>query len=97
MYHDVISAKYLDGYRIQVTFEDGKSGIVDFQKYLQQGGVFSKLRDLDYFKKFEINTELGTITWDNQIDIAPETLYGDATGTPLPDWMESESEVRKTA
>jgi len=97
MYYDVISAQYTDGYRLQVTFEDGKSGIVDFKKYIEKGGVFSRLKDFDYFKRFQINEDLGIIAWDNQIDIAPETLYSEATGIPLPDWMESESGLRKTA
>ena len=97
MYYDVTSAQYIDGYRLQVTFEDGRFGIVDFKKYIEKGGVFSRLRDFDRFKAFQINEDLGIITWDNQIDIAPETLYSEATGIPLPDWMESESGLRKTA
>ena len=37
---DVISAVYMGDYRIEVTFEDGKKGIIDFSKYLKRGGVF---------------------------------------------------------
>jgi len=37
---------------------------------------------------------LGVITWNDEFDIAPETLYNDATGEPLPAWMETESPVR---
>ena len=29
MLKDVISASYIDGYKIQVTFEDGVTGVVD--------------------------------------------------------------------
>ncbi len=40
MIHDVVTAVYRDGYKIEVAFDDGKKGIVDFTKYLRRGGVF---------------------------------------------------------
>ena len=86
MIHDVVSAVYQGGYKIEVTFDDGKKGIVDFAKYLKRGGVFERFRDMDFFRSFAINKELGVLAWRNEIDIAPETLYAEATGTPLPDW-----------
>jgi hypothetical protein len=88
MFKDVLSAKYKGGYKIEVTFEDGATGIVDFSKYLSKGGVFKKFNDIEFFKNFKINEELGVLTWADEIDIAPETLYAEATGTPLPDWMD---------
>ncbi len=88
MYIDVVSAKYINDYRIEVTFENGKSGIVDFRKFIQRGGVFARLSVLNDFKRFRVNTELGTITWDGEIDVAPETLYNEATGEPFPLWMD---------
>jgi hypothetical protein len=90
MLKDVVSAIYKGGYKIEVTFEDGATGIVDFSKYLNQGGVFEKFKDTEFFKNFSINRELGVLTWgDGQVDvdIAPETLYAEATNTPLPDWV----------
>lgn len=87
MTKDVVSAIYKGGYRIEVTFEDGAKGIVDFSKYLSMGGVFVRFRDIEFFKDFKINQELGVLTWGDEIDIAPETLYAEATGTPLPYWM----------
>jgi len=89
MLHDLIKAEYLDGYKIALTFDDGKNGVVDFIRFIEQGGVFEKLKEPNTFKNFKINTELGVITWDDQIDIAPEILYSIATQTPLPDWMEN--------
>jgi len=29
------------------------------------------------------------LIWEDEIDIAPETLYAEATGSPLPNWMDS--------
>lgn len=90
MLRDVISANYKGGYKIEVTFEDGASGIVDFSKYLLEGGVFEKFKDMEFFKNFKINEELGVLTWGDEIDIAPETLYSEATNSPLPEWMNSQ-------
>jgi len=88
MIHDVVSASYKDGYKIEVTFDDGNRGIVDFSMYLTRGGVFDRFNDINFFKTFKINEELGVLSWQNEIDIAPETLYAEATRTTLPSWME---------
>lgn len=89
MLKDVISAKYKGEYKIELIFEDGATGIVDFSKFINRGGVFEKFRDIEFFKNFSVNKELGVLTWGDEIDIAPETLYAEATRTPLPNWTES--------
>jgi len=88
MIHDVVSAVYRGEYKIEVIFDDGKMGVIDFTKYLRRGGVFERFKDIDFFRNFKVNQELGVLTWEDAIDIAPETLYAEATGTPLPDWTE---------
>lgn len=94
MYHDVVHIKCLRDFNIEVTFDDGKTGILDCKPIIEKGGVFSALRDPDVFGKAEIHKELGVITWNNEIDIAPETVYCLATGEPLPHWMkESEQAI----
>ena len=90
MIHDIVSAAYQGNYRIEVTFDDGERGIVDFAPYLKRGGVFKRFRDLTFFREFRVDEELGTLTWGDEIDVAPETLYAEATGAPLPDWMTKE-------
>jgi hypothetical protein len=88
MLKDVVSAVYKGGYHIEVTFEDGVTGIVDFSRFVNQGGVFEKFKNLKFFKNFSINKELGVLTWgDEEVDIAPETLYAEATNSTLPNWM----------
>ena len=87
MIHDVISAKYKDGYRIEVVFDNGRHGIVDLSEYAKRGGVFEGFKDMEYFRGFRVNEELGVLTWGDEVDIAPETLYSEATGEPLPEWM----------
>ena len=93
MYHDVTEMLILDDYKLQLTFDDGKSGVLDCKPFIEKGGVFSKLRDPEFFKSVQINSELGVLTWDDEIDIAPETVYSIATGSPLPEWMENREQV----
>lgn len=95
MYYDVVGAKYIEGYKLELTFENGKRGIVDLQDYIKKGGVFSRFSDIEYFKQFYINKELGVLCWPDDLDIAPETLYHEATGEPLPAWMTPEKELQK--
>ena len=91
MLRDVVSASYEGGYRIELEFDDGRRGTVDFSKYLKRKGVFERFRDPGFFRSFAINKELGVLTWGDDIDIAPETLYAEATGSPLPAWMNPDS------
>ena len=39
MLHDVVSAIYQGGYLIELEFDDGQRGTVDFTKYLEQRGA----------------------------------------------------------
>lgn len=75
MLFDVIDAKYVGEFKIKVFFEDGKNGVVDFQPYIQKGGVFNNLKDKNYFQTFAVNKDIGTICWPNGADVAPESLY----------------------
>jgi len=93
MIYDVVSASYQGEYKIEITFNDGKRGVVDFSKYIDRGGVFDRFKDISFFKNFKINEELGVLTWQDEIDVAPETLYAEATRTPLPDWMEKKGKA----
>ena len=70
---EVTSAQYRDGYRIRVRFNDGQEGDVDLTDALW-GPVFSPLRDLSEFRRFQISEVLHTIAWENNADLAPEYL-----------------------
>ena len=97
--YDILSARKMEGYKIELVFENGKSGIVDLAEYAGKGGVFSRFKDMSYFSSFSIHPELKVLTWPGDVDIAPETLYYKATGEPLPAWMSpalSTQVVKKT-
>ncbi|CAN5376389.1 DUF2442 domain-containing protein [soil metagenome] len=70
----VVEAKYLDGYRIEVSFNDGRKGIVDLRDTLQ-GPVFEGLKDQVEFRRFVVDRELDTLVWANGADLAPEYIY----------------------
>ena len=95
MYIDLTRIKYLDGYRLELKFANGKKGIVDFSSYLKKGGVYRRFRDLEYFKKAYVNKELGVLCWPEGVDVAPETLYSQATGAALPEWMMPQKQKKK--
>jgi hypothetical protein len=92
MYHEIIQFKYLDGHKIELVFEDGKRGTVDLAGYLEKGGVFCRFAEMEYFHSAFINKDLGILCWPDGVDIAPETLYSEATGEPLPAWMGTEAD-----
>lgn len=88
MIHDVVAAVYKGGYLVQLEFDDGKPGVVDFSRYQDKGGVFARFKDMEFFRRFSVNDQLGTLSWGDEVDVAPETLYAEATGSGLPSWME---------
>ena len=69
----VVEGKHVKDYTIEVKFNDGTVRIVDFRPYVDRGGIFSELKDQEYFKRFFI--DLNTVCWPNGADVAPERLY----------------------
>jgi hypothetical protein len=74
----LIEAQPSAGYLIRVRFEDGLIADVDLSYLRDYGGVFEPLRDVGYFRQLRADHVAGTITWPNEADIAPETLYAHA-------------------
>jgi hypothetical protein len=70
----LVSARYLDGYRIALAFADGKRGVVDMRDELW-GDEFEPLADLDRFKAFRIDPALGTLVWPTGAQLTREYLY----------------------
>ena len=70
----VTSAKPVEGYRVQVRFDDGREGVADLSEALV-GPMFEPLRDPDMFNMMRVDKELRTIVWPNGCDLAPEYIY----------------------
>ena len=73
--HDVVAAKPLDGYRVDVEFDTGERGIFDCSRYLAKP-YWRRLNDPQFFKL--VRVDYGTLVWPDDIDIGPEEIYDDA-------------------
>ena len=82
---DVTNVQPLQGRRLQVSFSDGITAVLEMDQVLKRGygGVFSPLLDEAYFVKVRVDSELGTIVWPNGADVCPDVLYSHATGEPI--------------
>ncbi len=68
------NAQYIKDYQINIEFTNGLSKIVDLEKHLK-GKVFEPLKNIEYFKQFQVNADTETIEWNNGADFAPLFLY----------------------
>jgi hypothetical protein len=71
---NVIEAKYISDYKIDIIFNNGQQYEVDLEPVLlnERRKIFQQLKDPDYFKNYEI--KFNTINWPNEADFAPEFL-----------------------
>ena len=70
----ITEAKYLNDYKVQVVFNDGKEGVADLFDVLR-GPVFTPLKDKELFAQLRVDEEMETIAWPNGADLAPEAVY----------------------
>jgi Protein of unknown function (DUF2442) len=75
--HKVAHVKLLADYRLDLTFDDGRAGIVDLS-HLAGHGVFAAWTDYAIFKQVRIGAA-GELVWNEQIDLCPDALYLQAT------------------
>lgn len=72
--HTVKKVEYLDGYKLKVKFDNGKTKTIDFERKLKKAkNLQLPLRDINYFKK--VRTDGVTLIWPNGLDICPDVLY----------------------
>ena len=72
----VVAAKANDDFSLDLQFDDGSVRRFNIKPYLEYG-IFTDLKDKDYFKK--VTVAYGTIQWPNEQDISPETLVLEST------------------
>lgn len=73
MFPHIIEARYVANFTIWLRYDDGLEGEVDLSQDLS-GPVFEPLRDMEYFRRFQLHPELRTLVWPNGADFAPEFL-----------------------
>ncbi len=70
---EISHAKYMSGYMLKVTFNNGECRTFDFADLIARYPVFAPLGETDRFKAFTVTD---TIECENgHIDIAPEYIY----------------------
>jgi hypothetical protein len=74
----ITNVKVLQGYRLELTFEDGVCGVVDLSELVGKG-VFALWLDRGVFERVRIGS-FGELTWHDKIDLCPDSLYLKATG-----------------
>ena len=72
MFLEVVKAKYMEGYKILLGFNNGIYKEVDLKDELL-GEIFEPLKNVEFFKSFKIS--FNTIEWENGADFAPEFLF----------------------
>ena len=72
----VKSIEYIKDYKLKILFKDNKNKIVDLESMIKESsGIFSPLKDIDYFKKVILDDCRLSICWPNGADICPDILY----------------------
>lgn len=71
MFMHVTKARYIESYKVWLSFNDGAEGEVNLASELY-GEIFEPLKDVDFFKSFTL--EGHTLSWNNDADFAPEFL-----------------------
>lgn len=79
---DVLSVKVHAGYRLEIGFENGERRMFDMSYYMDKK-PFSRLKDSPVFNCAAV--DYGTVVWQGNIDISPETLYD--RSVPLDDFV----------
>lgn len=70
------NVEYLSEYKLKVLFSDGKTKLIDFKNWINEGGAYIlKLQNIEYFKKVQIDEFNYTICWPNGADFSPDVLY----------------------
>ena len=74
----ITNVRVLQGYRLELAFDDGVCGVVDLSDLVGKG-VFALWRDHHVFEQVWIGS-FGELVWDDKIDLCPDSLYLKATG-----------------
>lgn len=69
----LINADYLGGHKLHLVFDDGTEGDIDFAPFTKTWLDYQELADPEKFIQFGITG--GTITWSDELDVAPDWLY----------------------
>jgi len=80
-YQTVVRATPRADYKVDVVFRNGVVGVYDCHPLLQDP-FWAALKDEAFFKL--VHAECGTLVWNDDIDIAPESVWEDSVKEPVP-------------
>ncbi len=75
---EITKAKALPGYRLELKFDNGESGVVDLSEFVGRG-VFAAWEKPGVFEQVAVTAE-GAVEWPGEIDLCPDALYLRMTG-----------------
>jgi hypothetical protein len=79
---DVIGLRRLGGFKLELEFSDGTTGMRDFESILQRSGpMIEPLKDPTFFARVFI--EDGALTWPNGYDWDPIALHDEMKAAGL--------------
>jgi len=84
---ELIRVKYvrpLDGYKLHLTFTNGKQKVYDMSEQLKKD-VFLPLKDTGFFNQAYV--EHGTVIWNDDLDMCPDELYYNSSSVISPGIM----------
>lgn len=72
-------------FQLQLTYADGVKVLVDFRPVIEIGGIFSRLKEPDFFNRVEIGSRGRSIEWPGEIDFCADALRmdGELVESPL--------------
>jgi hypothetical protein len=74
----IVHAKALPSYRLELSFENGDTGIVDLSEFVGRG-VFAAWERPGAFEQVSVTAE-GAVEWPGELDMCPDALYLRMTG-----------------
>jgi hypothetical protein len=79
MYWDVVELKSISPRTLEVLFSDGLRGTIFIDESFCTG-VFEVLKDDEMVSQAFI--ENGVVTWENELDLAPDTMHKEIKNNP---------------
>ena len=79
MHPDVVAVTPREHFCLDVSFANGEKKRFDVRPFLHLP-VFKRLQSAGYFDRAHV--ENGTVVWDEQLDLSPDTLYLQGVAVP---------------
>ncbi|OGU17446.1 MAG: hypothetical protein A2X61_08980 [Ignavibacteria bacterium GWB2_35_12] len=79
----------LENFQIWLKYSDTTEGIVDLS-HLKNQGIFNEWSKPGIFNKVQLNSETFAISWNEEIELCPNSLYLKLKNTSFEEWEKSE-------